>query len=695
MPHSPFLLTAIAIFTSLGFATLLHALCEKVKHIPFPVALLVGGILTTLVSQQFDFHLFQHFAFSPEIVFYVFLPTLIFESAYHLNFRQFQNVISEVTILATFGLVLSTLIIATSLHLITDLPWMVSILFGTFISATDPVAVLAIFKKLRAPQRLSTIVDGESLLNDGTALVLFQFFKAIVVTGAIALTPHTFAQETGNFFLSLFEGIAVGVIFGWIFAQTITRAKDTGVQLTLSLILAHITFLVAEGLLHVSGILATMAAGIVMGNYGKRKLTPQKKLLFSEIWEFMGFISNALIFLLLGMKLGQIDFSQHWYSVAVASVVGIFVARPLSVFISFFITNRFRRKEDRISIPYQTITAWGGLKGALAAAAVLLIPESYPYAQQLQAMTAGVIVGTFLLNATTISWVLKKLRLIDFTISEKIQEFEVQILIDEAIKHHLKEMLDKKYIGDSIYKKLEKKYARAEEETIHQFESFQKTLQRETRETEKFLTYHALSLERQVYQTLHDQHELSDKRFMILTESMIRQKERLDRDELPEERKSHPKIAPQIPTCPFKPKQWFGLPKKCFDRFQKKQVTERLQHYRGRRISSWKLVRSLEILKQKHPLLKSSQVLEKIIARYKNWNKNTESKIKALEKDFPSLVSSARIHMAERVCLRTERQLLKKFAKNGLITEKVYKKMRDELDERILENFQWLKANYL
>jgi len=665
--------------------------------VSFTVALLLGGIGLSFVARNFEHTIFEYFSFSPEIVFYVFLPTLIFESAFHLNFRQFRNVFGEVAFLAIFGLLLSTGITASLLHYLIDLPWGVSVLFGTFISATDPIAVLAVFKELRVPQRLATIVDGESLLNDGTSLVLFQFLlKTVVFTGVLTFSPQVVVSESGHFLFSLTSGLMVGVFFGWIFSHAIAKSCTKGVQLTLSVILAHVTFLFAEAVFHSSGILATMAAGIIMGNLGKRKLNVETRNLFTEIWEFMGFIANALIFLLLGMKLGEVDFSRFWFSMLVAMGVCILIARPISVLGSFSISNLFRSSENKIPLSYQGITIWGGLRGALAAAAVLLIPQEFKYAEQLQAMTAGVIFGTFVLNATTIPLLLKKWKLVDFSISERIQKFEIDILISEMVRHELKQMLEKKHITQDVFEYLENRYQDTEKNTILNLEGFQKTLAESERETEKFLTYHALGIEMQTYRKLFEWHELSEKRYMALSESMIRQTERLDGDELPDERISQKKMAPEIPdACRYSEKLWFGVPRKILDRHRKRQIMERMQHYRGRRISSWKVILHFESLMKNHPLFHNSKILKKIINRYKQWNQNTEEKIENLIHSFPDVISPTRVRVAERACMRLERDMLHNFHKSGLISEKVYKKMKEDLNGRIEKNLKWLQHHFL
>ncbi len=224
MEHHSFLYGALAVFSLLTLATGIHSFSRWLK-MPFAVGLLLGGIWLSFLETQFNFGFLEYFHFSPEIVFYVFLPTLIFESAYHLNFRYFRRIFREVTILATVGLLLATTIVGFGLSYFLDIPLGVSFLFGALISATDPVAVLAIFKEVHAPEKLETIVDGESLLNDATALVLFQFLLGAFVLQELVLTKSGLVLEGLNFIISLLEGVGVGFVFGVIFSYAIARSK--------------------------------------------------------------------------------------------------------------------------------------------------------------------------------------------------------------------------------------------------------------------------------------------------------------------------------------------------------------------------------------------------------------------------------------------------------------------------------------
>lgn len=688
MHDSPFLLSALAICSLLTLATAIYSISKALK-IPFAVGLLISGLLLSSLSNYYDWGFFRAFNFSPDIVFYVFLPTLIFESAYHLNIRHFRGVIQPVIILATVGLLISTFIVGFLLNYLLGLPIFVSLLFGALISATDPVAVLAIFRELKAPKRLETIVDGESLINDATALILFQFFgKIAAISGAaILIDSQLLLGEVLQLFKSIFLGIIVGSGLGLFFLKAIAQAENKGIQLTLSFVLAHVTFLISEGLFGASGILATMMAGLIVGNLGKQKLKGSAHKSFAEIWGFLGFISNALIFLLLGLKLGELDIAKYAYSVGIAIIVAIFIARPVAVFGTLNITNLWLPKEKKITFPEQFITNWGGIRGALAAAAVLLIPESYIHAEKLQAMTAGVIVATFIINGTTTTYWLRKLKIITFSRAEKFQRQEAKLLINEEISDYLDRLVTKKYISEATHGKLKSQYKKKRDLVLADIKNIQKKLNNDQREFEKILSNYALGIEYKTYKKLFALEEVSESRFVVLKESIHRQRDRLKQDVLPDERQAVHKYAPEI--CQIHPlSKWlnrFGCQnwaQKLNRKFHEKSIISRLQHYRARRISSWKVVQDFAALKENHPLFTNSPVVDKIIKRYEGWNTSSEKKMHALEKQYPLITEPYRMAMAERSCLNKERMIEREFFDKGLISEKVYEDLEADLGKR-------------
>lgn len=689
MSEHAFLIGALSIFGLLTLSTIIHSLCKRLQ-VPFAVGLLLSGMLVSSIVQIFDWQDHLVLSFSPEIVFYIFLPTLIFESAYHLNFRQFRGVLREVTTLATVGLIAAILLTAAGLHYVFDWPWVVSLLFGALIAATDPVAVLAVFRELKAPKKLSTIVDGESLVNDGTALVLFQFFLGLAVIGAgLSFSPMVIFAETLHLFSTLLLGLGFGIVAGVIFSIAIANASSKGVKLTLSLVLAHLTFLIAEGILGVSGILATMAAGLVMGNFGQRKLKPANRKSFSEIWQFLGFISNALIFLLLGIKLGEINFLQYWQFIGVAILLAVIVGRLVAVLSCFWLTNKTRDADRQIPLQDQVITFWGGIRGALSATAVLLIPESFAYAEVLQAMTAGVIIFTFLVNGTTIGWLLRKLKIVDFTGSEKLQRSEARLVINEEVCQYLDSLLKRKYISEKTHQTVKQKYLREHAICVKDFSNIQKHLSGNAREFTKILTHYALGIELKTYNHLFAVEEISEERYRVLQSSIYRQLERLERDILPEERVLAHKYAPDVPkdfwlSQILRRLRLQTLAKNCLDAYTDSRVLARLQHYRARRIASWKVIHDFKQLKKDHPIFTTSPAVDQIIKRYQKWNLSSERKMKSLGNKFPEIVTQNSILMAERICLEKEKKIEQEFLEKGFISEKIYA----DLDEAVGKKFQ-------
>ncbi|PID70200.1 hypothetical protein CSB37_03425 [bacterium DOLZORAL124_38_8] len=680
--HDTFLSGAVWVFSLLGIATLVQIISKRVK-LPFAVLLLAVGIVIPYVLSFLPFSFeTSSLSFSPEIVFYVFLPSLIFESSYHLNFRHFRGLLLEVASLATIGLLISIIIIGYSLHYFFDFPLGAGLLFGALISATDPVAVLAIFKEMRAPKKLSTIVDGESLLNDGTALIVFQF---------LLLSWATFGQEAfhiseiGHFLLNIATGVGIGLVLGKFFTFAIIKSENKGVQMTLSLILAHVTFIIAEALFHSSGILATMTAGIIMGSFGKTRFSPERQKSFVDIWSFLEFISNSLIFLLLGIKLGQVPFWEHWQMVLVATFICLCVARPVSVFLNFLGTNWFRKSVDKSPFSYQFITVWGGIRGALAAVALLLIPNDFPYLHEFYAMATGVILATFFLNATTVSFWLKKFNLVQLSDAETIQQTEAKLLTNERVQQFLKTLFAKKYIKKQPFEEMKSSYE-TQKDTLEVAlkNSLHDLLGGSKREIEKVLTHFALGIELKTYLRLFRLNEVSERRYAILRESILRQIDRLEKDILPDEIELTTHYAPMIPEVPA-----HCLLKKLKEMHRTAKILERYQHYRSRRIASWQVLLDFKELRNQHKAFADAEIIGKILKRYTKWYKLAEKKLEHLRNQYPEIIEPFLLDTAKNICIRKEKIIEKDLYEKGLISEKVYALLRKEKSKAQEDHFCW------
>ncbi|HBP22261.1 MAG TPA: hypothetical protein DEA08_31320, partial [Planctomycetes bacterium] len=360
---------------------------------------------------------------TPQLILFVLLPPLVFESAYALDGRQFLKNLLPIGVLAVPALVLSTLITGAAVMAAGGashgLTWPAAFLFGALISATDPVAVVALFKDLGAPKRLGILVEGESLMNDGTAIVLFNILLAVVVDQALGRQVAVGSLALGGlgkFALVAFGGVAVGVALATpLYALIGYVISDEAVEISLSVVLAYASFVIAEHFLHVSGVMATVSAGLVAGSYGRTKVSPSVSEFMHSFWEYMAFAMNSMIFFAVGLvivqQVGWPEFVSLLPLFAVAVLV-VLAARALGVFGSMPFVQR---SVERISLPYQTVMWWGGLRGAVSLALALTVfmhPELPPHMRRtVLVLSAGIVLFTLLVNALTMQPLIKAFKL--------------------------------------------------------------------------------------------------------------------------------------------------------------------------------------------------------------------------------------------------------------------------------------------
>jgi len=387
-----FLNTETLIIGLLLIASLV-AIAVRRLHVPYLVALVVVGLLLTSQSTV-------NFDLTPELILALFVPPLVFEAAFHLNFNELRRSLSAILVLAVPGVLLTTLIVGGMLKLGTSLSLPVALVFGALISATDPVAVVALFRVLGVPKRLAVLVEGESLLNDGTALVLFNLMLAVVLTGQFGLVNSLI-----DFVRVSVGGIVLGLGLGWAVSRLIARIDDYLIEITLTTVLAYGVYLLAEQF-QVSGVLAVVAAGLICGNMSVQGMSPTTRIVLFSFWEYVTFLVNSLVFLLIGL---QVDFSallSAWQPILWA-VGAVLLARVVVVYGLSWLTGRLI---EPISLRWQHVLTWGGLRGALSLALALSLPAAFgPDRFLLRTMAFGVALFTLLVQATTMNSLIRRL----------------------------------------------------------------------------------------------------------------------------------------------------------------------------------------------------------------------------------------------------------------------------------------------
>jgi len=401
------LLLSESIVVLMGLLAVAMATAGVARNLPIPFTVLLVGVgigLGELSHQWPVLAPLQHFHLSPELVLFVFLPALIFESGYTLDARQLIKDIGPVLAMAVPALLLSTFLVGAGLIWILDMDPVLALLFGALISATDPVAVIALFKELGAPLRLTVLVEGESLFNDATAIVVFNILLGIAVAGSFGWSAAGYSVL--EFLWVFLGGLLVGVIMGLVFSEWMHRlSRETSGILTVSLVMVYLSFILAEHFLHVSGVMAVVSCALVLGAYGITRIPHEADINMRETWDFIAFLCNALLFLLVGLSVQIGELLQHSGAILL-TILLVLVARAASIYGLLPMTTRLLRL-PQIGAGERLIIWWGGLKGGLAIAIVLSIPPDLPGRQFLLHLTLGVVLFTLLINASTIRPLIK------------------------------------------------------------------------------------------------------------------------------------------------------------------------------------------------------------------------------------------------------------------------------------------------
>ena len=392
---------AISIFILLLLIASGVAMLTKWVRVPYTLALVIVGLLIS------PMHFLPTIHISPELILLIFLPALLFEAAWNLKLDHLRENLVPILTLATIGVALSVGVIGCIIHFGIGLPWSSALLFGAIISATDPVSVLALFKVLGLPQRLTTIVEGESLFNDGTAVVMFRIMLGIVVGATAHSTGEMVWMSLREFGLVIFGGLAVGAVIGFIASTLTSYFDDRLLEITLTTISAYGSFLLAEGL-HVSPVIAVLIAGLIIGNYGRRMgMSSATQVAVDSFWEYAAFVVNSLVFLLIGLEMQLSLLARHLPSIGWA-VLAMLVSRGIAVYGLTPLTNRFTAL---VPIKWQHILFWGGLRGSLSIALALSLPRALPARSDLVMMVFGAVMFSLLGQGLTIKWLLRLLRL--------------------------------------------------------------------------------------------------------------------------------------------------------------------------------------------------------------------------------------------------------------------------------------------
>jgi Na+/H+ antiporter len=437
----------VQLFVLLAATGALVALVPTLR-VPYPILLVLGGLALGFAPGIPDFDL------PPELVLIAFLPPLLYISAFFTSLRDFRANAAPIGFLA-IGLVGATMVVvATVAHVVADMPWNAAFVLGAVVSPTDPIAATAIMRRLGVPRRVVTIVEGESLVNDATALVLYRTAVAAIVAGSFSLW-----EAGGRLLMGAAGGIAIGLAVGFVLRQVRRRIDNPPTEITLSLLTGYLAYLPAEAL-GVSAVLAAVTVGIYMGWYTPELTTPETRLTGTAFWTITTFVLNAVLFTLVGLQLPRVldqlgeHSTQQLLGYAAAISAAVIVTRILWV-IPFSQVVRVKdvRTGDRHQLQPRNagVVAWSGTRGAVSLAAALAIPlttdagTQFPQRDLIVFLTFAVILATLVFQGLTLPSVIRLLRVEADDEEERREEAKARIRAAEAALARLDELVDEEW----------------------------------------------------------------------------------------------------------------------------------------------------------------------------------------------------------------------------------------------------------
>jgi len=370
------------------------AMLTRRLRLPYSVGLVAAGIVLAILPFA------PKASLTKDLIFTALLPPLLFEAALYIRWNQLRRDLSVIVVLATIGVLLSACVTAIGMHYLAHWRWLVALVFGALIAATDPVSVVATFKEGKAHGRLLVLIEAESLLNDGTAAVAFGVIVALASGQRL-----TSLEITAMLFNTIGGGILCGGAVALGALLLAGRTDDHLVEITFTTVAAYGSFLLA-GHFGLSGVLATITAGLVMGNFKSfTAISNRGREAVQAFWEYAAFVANSLVFLLIGMYGARQHFMAIWL-VAIIAIALVTLGRAVAIYPCCLL---FSRSSLRVTIKHQHALFWGGLRGALALALALGLPPEVPQRGEIIATSFAVVAFSVFVQGLTIAPFLRRI----------------------------------------------------------------------------------------------------------------------------------------------------------------------------------------------------------------------------------------------------------------------------------------------
>ncbi|WP_170107660.1 cation:proton antiporter [Photobacterium lipolyticum] len=672
MEHAPSTSTLTAALVGLMLlATALLLIANRIKW-PFTVLLVIAGLLLHAAGMDTLTGLdsFTRPEVATEIILVILLPTLIFESAFNLDASRLRYNWRAIFTLAVPGTVLSTLLIGAIVGLLTPLPWEVALLLGSVLSATDPISVIALFKKLGAPKDLTLLIEGESLFNDATAIILSKLLLAALLTG-IGM-PDAVLSGLLSFIIIMAGGITIGGLLGIAFAWIAGQVDDEPfVEITLTLVLAYGSYLLAD-FLGMSGILATVTAGLVLGSIGRPRLSTSACRYLENYWSYSAFAANSLIFLLVGLR-ADLGMILDTGPILLAVLLAMLLSRAAVIYGLTPLTGRISRHSHPISYSYRHLLFWGGLRGAITLALALSLEHTFALGETIVALATGAVLFTVLVQGLTMGRLVQRLKLDRPELSHQLMRLEGWISAYWAAKAEVENLKTTPELStaslDDMLCGLDAAMTRLSAEL--------KTLRVEKIDLEtewRLFLIRCFNIEITYLHQLSESGYLTESAFLRLRASILQQLDALRHDyPLPEHKRLMIRSKPSalLMRCflgRYEYRSWYGK-------------EEYLEAW-GRAQSCGHLLAILKDMQQDHTT--SNALIPRAQQLYLSWLNISKARLEELQTTHPESIRSLGTQQLKYLIINIQRQAIKRQVRAGTLTEGIAEIMLRELSGELM-----------
>ena len=666
------------IITLLVIAGAARLVTNKLRF-PFSVLLFLIGIgLAVLAPRVPTLASVTRLSVSPDLILIVFLPTLVFDSAMHLNVREVRKGLAPILILAVLGLLVSAAVIALVAGSLSSLSFGTALLLGAILSATDPVAVIAIFQRLGAPRRLHVLVEGESLFNDATSLVLARILAAVLIGGAVSW--DVVASGVLSFFIVFLGGVLSGVLLGVIAGLILDRVgSDPLVTITVTTVLAYLSFIIAEEFLGVSGVMATVAAGLTFSGWGWTKIRPEVRQYLEYFWQYVSFVANALIFILVGMS---VNLASLWDARGILGwvIVAMLVSRA-AVAYGVVPLSSVLGKETRFDRGYKTVLFWGGLRGAVALAVVLSLPE-FPAKELLVNLVIGAVLFTLVLQAPTIEPVVRLLGLHKRSLPDRFIAEDSRLEAKRGALERVPSLLSGGLFSKPILDRVRGEYEEAVRELEGEIARLRESATTEA-EQEQMLYLQLYGEERSAYMTLFERGQIGERAYRELNLFVARRMDAVRHgDSVPDMITRYGRNAERL----LRTLEKHPLLAQLTLRLRQQRFTISYELAWGRFQATQRVLKHLDDITsiQVFP----AEVVEGVRKRFEEQHMSAGSRLDQAAEQFPEFVTALQERLARRLVLLSERDILRGRIEHGALPEGLGEETLAEVDENLDESLR-------